>query len=58
MGFGKYAHKTVRDLLDEDPEYLQWCVENVDWFSARLEFGLEEQILRYAEAAEEKKHGD
>jgi hypothetical protein len=53
MGFGMYAHKTVRELLDEDPKYLQWCMENLGWFSARVELGLEEQIDRYAKAAKE-----
>lgn len=38
--FGKYskpyAH-TLRWVIENDPEYIVWCLENVDWFELDLE---------------------
>lgn len=33
LSFGKYKHsgQTVADLIDLDPDYLDWVEENVDW---------------------------
>jgi hypothetical protein len=33
MGFGKYAELTVEELIKEDPDYLAWAADSVDWFS-------------------------
>lgn len=31
--FGKYeGEKTIRDLMRDDPAYLAWLVDNVEWF--------------------------
>ena len=32
LTFGKYRGRTVAWVLREDPQYIQWCVENVTWF--------------------------
>lgn len=37
--FGKYKGDTLNGILNTDPEYLKWCVDNVDWFC------VEEEIL-------------
>lgn len=34
LGFGKYKGRTVEDVLDEDPHYLLWALENVEQFDA------------------------
>ena len=49
--FGKYGPKsrnplTIREAIDQDPTYVQWCIENVDGFfledaDLELEEGLE-----------------
>jgi len=30
IGFGKYKNKTLWDVSQEDPKYLEWLVENVE----------------------------
>lgn len=30
--FGKHKSKTVSQILDNDPGYLKWAMDNVDWF--------------------------
>lgn len=30
LGFGKFAHETVQDILDNDPQYILWLDENTD----------------------------
>jgi hypothetical protein len=34
LGFGKYKGRTVEDVLEEDPHYLLWALENVEQFDA------------------------
>ena len=31
--FGKYKGRSVLDILNEDPAYVEWCVNNIKWFS-------------------------
>ena len=35
LEFGKYANKgcTVEMIIEVDPKYIQWCVDNVDGFN-------------------------
>lgn len=28
--FGKYAGKEVHEVLDIDPQYLEWCINNLE----------------------------
>jgi hypothetical protein len=30
--FGKYAGKSIRQIMDLQPSYLDWCVNNLDHF--------------------------
>ena len=30
--FGKNEGKKVKDVLKEDPMYIAWCLQNIDWF--------------------------
>ena len=32
LSFGKYKGKTVEEVLEDDPTYLRWCLENVPSF--------------------------
>ncbi|UWX68154.1 hypothetical protein NZD85_06015 [Empedobacter stercoris] len=32
LDFGKYKRSTIKYVLDSNPEYLKWCIENVSWF--------------------------
>ena len=31
--FGKYKGRSVIDVLNENPAYVEWCVNNIKWFS-------------------------
>ena len=32
MNFGKYKGKTLREILTANPNYVNWCLINVDYF--------------------------
>ena len=32
LNFGKHKGKTIDEILHEDPTYIRWCLENIDWF--------------------------
>jgi hypothetical protein len=36
MTFGKYKNKLLIEILEEDPRYLQWCVQEIEGFEAKL----------------------
>lgn len=44
LWFGRYKGSFIGTVLSRDPEYLEWCCENIDGFAERLEEGLEEEI--------------
>lgn len=31
--FGKYKGRSVIDVLNENPAYVEWCINNIKWFS-------------------------
>ena len=35
LDFGKYRHsgKTVGEILEEDKDYIRWCMENIETMS-------------------------
>jgi hypothetical protein len=35
LNFGKYkdSGKTVEDIIEEDPDYIRWCIENIETIS-------------------------
>lgn len=32
LNFGQFKGFTVREAAEENPQYLLWCIENIDWF--------------------------
>jgi uncharacterized protein (DUF3820 family) len=30
LEFGKYQGEVVQDILDDDPDYIQWLIDNFD----------------------------
>ena len=32
LTFGKHKGMTVEDVISEDSDYMNWVVENVEWF--------------------------
>ena len=31
--FGKHKYESVTEVLEEDPNYILWAADNVDWFN-------------------------
>ncbi len=44
LAFGKYKGQPVEDVLNDDPGYLLWLLENVESFT--VDKALEDDILR------------
>lgn len=44
LRFGKYKGYTVEDVLEKDPEYLLWLLENVEHFE--VDKALQDAIMR------------
>ncbi|MBQ3635257.1 MAG: hypothetical protein II951_06530 [Bacteroidales bacterium] len=32
LGFGKYAGERIKDVIDKNPGYIDWCLSNLDHF--------------------------
>lgn len=47
LTFGKYKGQSVDEVIDNDPDYLVWAVEEIDWFELdeETEKELEDGIL-------------
>lgn len=45
LTFGKHKGETIQFVIDEDPEYLGWVLENIEWFK------LDEKAARFLENA-------
>jgi hypothetical protein len=43
ISFGKYEHDTIEEILDKDPDYIEWALDQIEGFS------LDEEALEYAE---------
>lgn len=37
MGFGKHKERTMKWVRDNEPNYWEWCVENIPWFAGKVE---------------------
>lgn len=46
LNFGKYKGSTVDSVLEEDPKYLLWALENVERFE--VDKALQDAITRAA----------
>ena len=46
LKFGKYKGEYVQDVIEKDPDYLLWCLDNIDWFklTKETEAQLDERI--------------
>ena len=45
--FGQYIGFGYREVLKIDPQYIQWCEENIQWFIlSDVELGELEEALR------------
>jgi len=47
LTFGKYKGKTVQEVIDQNPRYLDWCLETIEWFdlSAEAREALEDSLV-------------
>ena len=30
--FGKHKNRSIRDVIDDDANYVLWCHDNIEWF--------------------------
>jgi hypothetical protein len=44
LDFGKYKSYTVEQILEQDPSYLLWLIENVDRFE--VDAALQDAIMK------------
>lgn len=54
MTFGQYKGMTVKEVIDYDPAYMMWVVDNVEWFVLNK---AAEEYLDAAEMDNEKSYG-
>ena len=50
LNFGMHKGKTINQILEEDPTYIRWCIENISWF--KLSKKDEEMVYVLAEEAD------
>ena len=62
MGFGKHRYKTVQAVIDTDPGYLEWALENAAWFTltdnARGDLASADMTPEFEDAAPFCNYGD
>jgi|3_EtaG_2_1085321.scaffolds.fasta_scaffold399843_2 uncharacterized protein (DUF3820 family) len=44
MAFGKHQGVMLEDVIEEDPDYVEWCIKNIDWFYDNLEEDVLERL--------------
>ena len=44
LTFGKYRGKTILQVIDENPSYIAWCIENVKDFT--IDSRLKNELMR------------
>ena len=44
MDFGKYAGRKLVNVIDEDIDYINWCIREIDGFVDRLSDEAKEEI--------------
>ncbi len=32
LTFGKYKGKTIQDVINDDPDYIAWAADTIEWF--------------------------
>lgn len=37
IDFGKYKNKTIREIIDDDPDYIEWALDETDNFGFDLD---------------------
>lgn len=52
FSFGKYKGTHLKDVIDTDPQYVEWCLDNVDWFdiSKRCKKDLDVSLQEHSDA--------
>lgn len=58
LDFGKHKGSTVRKVLQDDPCYLEWCLDNVTGFAERMDTKLQSAIRACAEDFEDEAGPD
>lgn len=58
LEFGKHKGKVIHNVLESDPEYIDWCIKNIEWFKPNNKLVEETRLaLLYKENRKENRHG-
>ena len=60
FNFGKHRGKTIKQVIDKDPTYVEWAIKNVDGFELNLQADdyFEESMAEYYQWESNLFHGD
>jgi hypothetical protein len=53
LSFGKYEGQTIKDVIRVDPDYILWCIDNIEWFELDEEA---EEELEWAYADDDEDY--
>lgn len=54
LRFGKHRNKKISDVLDEDPQYIRWLLQQ-EWLDNSIRSAIENEIDRRRKPREEKE---
>ena len=50
INFGKHKDETIKAVCDDNPTYIDWCLDNLEWFD------LDDEAKDYFEDKMEEYH--
>ena len=56
LKFGKHKGKTVNQILQEEPDYINWCLKNIDTF--QMSEKDKEKIFKLTFEENQRKYDD
>ena len=56
LNFGKHEGRFIEEILEEEPTYIRWCIENIYWF--KLSETDEQKVYELAEQADKYDDND
>ena len=56
LRFGKHRNKTIRQVYEDDPTYIRWCLDSIDTFEMSDKHRRE--ALQVSSSYEQDKYAD
>lgn len=54
LRFGKYRNKKISEVLDEDPQYIRWLLQQ-EWLDNSIRYTIEKEIDKRRQPQREKE---